>query len=132
MSLQTCPACGRNNFTVTGLSQHLAKSRDSRCQALYRNSRSQTNPNPVNETTENFAPESGHPKFDYSAYFEAEGDASEHSRSQWTVDIMRSIHLIPKFGDLAPREWTSETVLEDCNMFWVNSYIDRHTFSIFS
>ncbi|KAG2136520.1 uncharacterized protein EDB93DRAFT_1303272 [Suillus bovinus] len=62
MSLQTCPACGRNNFTVTGLSQHLAKSRDSQCQALYRNSRSRTNPNPVCKTTENFAPESGHPK----------------------------------------------------------------------
>ncbi|KAG1906126.1 uncharacterized protein F5891DRAFT_942414, partial [Suillus fuscotomentosus] len=46
-------------------------------------------------------------------------------------DIMRSIHLILKFGDSAPREWTSETVLEDCNTFWVNSYIDRHTFSIF-
>ncbi|KAG2738492.1 hypothetical protein P692DRAFT_20758611, partial [Suillus brevipes Sb2] len=46
-------------------------------------------------------------------------------------DIMRSIHLIPKFGDSAPREWTSETVLEDCNVFWVNSYIDRYTFSIF-
>ncbi|KAG2029601.1 hypothetical protein BDR03DRAFT_936813 [Suillus americanus] len=49
MTLQTCPACGRDNFTVTGLSQHLAKSHDSRCQALYRNSCSQTNPNPVNE-----------------------------------------------------------------------------------
>ncbi|KAG1788962.1 uncharacterized protein HD556DRAFT_1244551, partial [Suillus plorans] len=46
-------------------------------------------------------------------------------------DIVRSIHLIPKFGDSALREWTSETVLEDCNTFWVNSYIDRHTFSIF-
>ncbi|KAG1850514.1 hypothetical protein C8R48DRAFT_750112 [Suillus tomentosus] len=46
-------------------------------------------------------------------------------------DIMRSIHLIPKFGDSAPREWTSETVLEDCNVFWVNSYIDRYNFSIF-
>ncbi|KAG1748822.1 uncharacterized protein EDB91DRAFT_1235446 [Suillus paluster] len=48
-------------------------------------------------------------------------------------DIVHSIHLIPKFGDSAPREWIwSETVLEDCNTFWVNSYIDRHTFLIFS
>ncbi|KAG2369293.1 hypothetical protein BDR07DRAFT_1477297 [Suillus spraguei] len=69
MSLQTCPACGRNNFTVTGLSQHLAKSRDSR----------------FNKTTKNIAPESGHPKGNYSddtpkvhnstyfGYFETEG-----------------------------------------------------------
>ncbi|KAG2124582.1 hypothetical protein BD769DRAFT_1628787 [Suillus cothurnatus] len=46
-------------------------------------------------------------------------------------DIVHSVHLIPKFGDTAPREWKSETVLEDCNMFWLNSYIDRHTFLIF-
>ncbi|KAG2064838.1 hypothetical protein BDR04DRAFT_1130628 [Suillus decipiens] len=46
-------------------------------------------------------------------------------------DIVRSVHLIPKFGDTAPREWKSKTVLEDCNTFWLNSYIDRHTFSIF-
>ncbi|KAG2068003.1 hypothetical protein BDR04DRAFT_1120049 [Suillus decipiens] len=82
MNLQTCPACGCDNFTVTGLSQHLAKSCDSWCQALYRNSRSRTNPNPVNKITENFTPESGHPKFDYSGYFEADSDASEHSHYQ--------------------------------------------------
>ncbi|KAG1858579.1 hypothetical protein C8R48DRAFT_755592 [Suillus tomentosus] len=41
------------------------------------------------------------------------------------------VSSIVPFGDSAPREWTSETVLEDCNVFWVNSYIDRYTFSIF-
>ncbi|KAG1825461.1 uncharacterized protein BJ212DRAFT_1443604 [Suillus subaureus] len=41
-------------------------------------------------------------------------------------DIEHSVHLIPRFGDIAPQEWTSETVLDDCNTFWLNSYIDRH------
>lgn len=36
-----CPACSRDNFTVTGLSQHLAKSRNPHCRALYHQSRSQ-------------------------------------------------------------------------------------------
>ncbi|KAG1775650.1 hypothetical protein EV702DRAFT_1199132 [Suillus placidus] len=47
------------------------------------------------------------------------------------ADIERSVHLIPRFGVMAPREWTSDTVLEDCDTFWLNSYIDRYTFSIF-
>ncbi|KAG1828595.1 hypothetical protein DFJ58DRAFT_672192 [Suillus subalutaceus] len=47
------------------------------------------------------------------------------------ADIERSVHLIPRFGVMAPREWTSDTVLEDCDTFWLNSYIDRYTFSMF-
>ncbi|KAG2123740.1 hypothetical protein DEU56DRAFT_745112, partial [Suillus clintonianus] len=46
-------------------------------------------------------------------------------------NIVRSVHLIPRFGEIAPQEWMSETVLEDCSTFWLNSYIDKHTFSIF-
>ncbi|KAG2148846.1 hypothetical protein DEU56DRAFT_909161 [Suillus clintonianus] len=34
-----CPGCGRDDLTVTGLSQHLAKSCNTHCQALYRQSR---------------------------------------------------------------------------------------------
>ncbi|KAG1846300.1 hypothetical protein C8R48DRAFT_750603 [Suillus tomentosus] len=47
------------------------------------------------------------------------------------ADIERSVHLIPRFGVMAQREWTSDTVLEDCDTFWLNSYIDRYTFSMF-
>ncbi|KAG2151188.1 uncharacterized protein EDB93DRAFT_1224913 [Suillus bovinus] len=47
------------------------------------------------------------------------------------ADIERSVHLIPRFGVMAQREWTSDTVLEDCDSFWLNSYIDRYTFSMF-
>ncbi|KAG2126251.1 uncharacterized protein EDB93DRAFT_1323762 [Suillus bovinus] len=35
------------------------------------------------------------------------------------ADIERSVHLIPRF------------ILEDCDTFWLNSYIDRYTFSMF-
>ncbi|KAG1789747.1 uncharacterized protein HD556DRAFT_1520758 [Suillus plorans] len=46
-------------------------------------------------------------------------------------DIVRSVHLIPNFGAVVPREWTSDTVLDNCDTFWLNSYIDRYTFCIF-
>ncbi|KAG1884424.1 hypothetical protein F4604DRAFT_1878757 [Suillus subluteus] len=43
-------------------------------------------------------------------------------------NIARSIHLLPKFGPVAPRHWTSNTILEECNTFFVNCYIDRYSF----
>ncbi|KAG1799775.1 uncharacterized protein HD556DRAFT_1230962 [Suillus plorans] len=33
-------------------------------------------------------------------------------------NIARSIHLLPKFGPVAPRHWTSNTILEECNTFF--------------
>jgi hypothetical protein len=42
--------------------------------------------------------------------------------------IQRSIHLFPKFGRIAPRHWTSNNVLEECNMFFVNAFSDRHSY----
>ncbi|KAG2126261.1 uncharacterized protein EDB93DRAFT_1257636 [Suillus bovinus] len=43
--MQTCPACRHDGLTFTGLSQHLAKSQDPRCQVLYRSHQ------PVNHTS---------------------------------------------------------------------------------
>jgi hypothetical protein len=40
---RTCSACGCDDLTVTGLSQHITKSRDPRCRTLYSQSRSRTN-----------------------------------------------------------------------------------------
>lgn len=40
----------------------------------------------------------------------------------------QSIHLIPLPGISIPREWTSNTVIERCNNFLVNSFTDRRTY----
>ncbi|KAJ7577335.1 hypothetical protein C8J56DRAFT_1007166 [Mycena floridula] len=36
--------------------------------------------------------------------------------------ILSSIQLLPKFGPIAPREWTSSNVLDKCNTFFVSSF----------
>ncbi|KAJ7060713.1 hypothetical protein C8F01DRAFT_988391, partial [Mycena amicta] len=43
--------------------------------------------------------------------------------------IRRSIHLLPKFGPIAPKEWTSSNVLDLCPTFFVNSKTDPHVFA---
>ncbi|KAI0062769.1 hypothetical protein BV25DRAFT_1870210 [Artomyces pyxidatus] len=42
--------------------------------------------------------------------------------------IERSVQLFPRFGACAPREWTSFNVLELCDSFRVNPFVDRHTY----
>ncbi|KAI0055661.1 hypothetical protein BV25DRAFT_1815297 [Artomyces pyxidatus] len=44
------------------------------------------------------------------------------------ANIKRSIHLTPRFGPVAPREWTSSNVLELCQNFYVTCFSDRHTY----
>ncbi|OJT02126.1 hypothetical protein TRAPUB_7421 [Trametes pubescens] len=44
--------------------------------------------------------------------------------------IVRSCHLFPRFGAVAPREWTSSNVLERCSTFYVNAFTDRNTYRL--
>ncbi|KAK7464428.1 hypothetical protein VKT23_006595 [Stygiomarasmius scandens] len=59
----------------------------------------------------------------------------EGGRLASVVDIrrlIRSVHLIPAFGRVAPRDWTSSTVLETCPAFFVNTDSDRHMYQLFA
>ena len=38
--------------------------------------------------------------------------------------ILGSVHLFPRFGVSTPLQWSSFTVLEQCNSFYVNPFAD--------
>ncbi|KAJ7343944.1 hypothetical protein DFH08DRAFT_701656, partial [Mycena albidolilacea] len=44
------------------------------------------------------------------------------------ANICHSVHLLPKFGPVAPSHWTSDNVLEECSTFFVNCFSDRHIY----
>ena len=41
------------------------------------------------------------------------------------TSIVSSVHLLPKFGEIAPRHWTSSNVLDNAQSFYVNSFGDH-------
>ena len=45
-------------------------------------------------------------------------------------DILRSVQLFPRFGQVAPAAWTSSNVLNECDSFLVNSFTDRHLYRL--
>ncbi|KAM6499250.1 hypothetical protein JOM56_004758 [Amanita muscaria] len=47
------------------------------------------------------------------------------------TDIAQSIHLSPLPGRVIPREWNSNTVLDNCRSFLVNAFSDSHTYLSF-
>ncbi|KAH7926058.1 hypothetical protein BV22DRAFT_1104530 [Leucogyrophana mollusca] len=72
------------------------------------------------------APESNHGMYRISRSWTPDGGRLASIIA--VKDIRRSVHLIPKFGTVAPRHWTSSNVLELCNTFYVNSFSDRHAY----
>ena len=46
------------------------------------------------------------------------------------ANIRRSVQLIPKFGAVAPQEWTSSKVLDLASVFFVNNFTDVHLYRI--
>ncbi|THU92309.1 hypothetical protein K435DRAFT_820522 [Dendrothele bispora CBS 962.96] len=58
----------------------------------------------------------------------------EGGRLASVVDVRRlvcSIHLFPRFGRIANRDWTSSTVLDQCPSFFTNLHSDRHIYQLF-
>ena len=43
-------------------------------------------------------------------------------------DVLRSVHLIPRFGSIAPVKWTSSNVLDECTTFYLNDFTDKNLF----
>jgi hypothetical protein len=44
------------------------------------------------------------------------------------TDVERSVHLIPRFGPVAPVNWMSSNVLDECTNFLLNDFTDRQLF----
>ncbi|KAI0649799.1 hypothetical protein C8Q79DRAFT_902444 [Trametes meyenii] len=46
--------------------------------------------------------------------------------------IERTCHLFPLFGPVAPRDWSSDNVLERCESFLLNAFADRYMYMLVS
>ena len=44
--------------------------------------------------------------------------------------IVHSVHLLPCFGPVVPQEWNSFTVLDLCQMFYVNLFTNVHNYIV--
>ena len=48
------------------------------------------------------------------------------------TDIFRSVQLFPVFGPVTSQLWKGPTVLEECQNFYVNPFLDKHMYRNFS
>jgi len=54
------------------------------------------------------------------------------SASIITVDsIASSVHLLPRFGPVVPRDWNTFTVLEKCQTFYINTFTNMRSYTTF-
>ena len=84
-----------------------------------------TNQHPV----ELFRPFAPAPDPDHGMYkvLRSLNATKEHLALILLVDgIHQSIHVYPKFGLVAPRDWTGSSALERCTRFYTNSWVDRY------
>ena len=57
----------------------------------------------------------------------------QRSASIIPVDSMvRSIHLLPRFGPIIPREWNAFTVLDKCQTFYINPFVDIQSYMMYA
>ena len=59
-----------------------------------------------------------------------------HGRRTATIipltDVCRSVQLFPVFGPVAPQQWQGTTVLEECQNFYINPFVDKRMYQDFS
>ncbi|KAL1680947.1 hypothetical protein EV122DRAFT_206846 [Schizophyllum commune] len=83
-----------------------------------------------------YTPFSRRPERDHRMYKVSTNDAVGGGHLASIVPISqlrRSVHLFPKFGRVAPPEWTSSNVLDHCKTFFhflMNSFTDKHLYRI--
>ncbi|KAJ7705815.1 hypothetical protein B0H16DRAFT_1346020 [Mycena metata] len=78
-----------------------------------------------------FSPFTAHPEPHHLMY-KVKRSMKEGQRIATIVpleNIRRSVHLLPKFGPVAPSHWTSSNVLDECPTFFVNCFSDRHIYA---
>ncbi|KAK7017889.1 hypothetical protein VNI00_018532 [Paramarasmius palmivorus] len=74
-------------------------------------------------------PERNHLMYKVSRAFRPDNPSARLTAVIPVDSICRSVHLIPRFGSHAPQEWKSSNVLELCDTFFVNDFVDRATYA---
>jgi hypothetical protein len=76
-----------------------------------------------------FAPDLSHRMCQVSRQY---GSHGHHSGSVIPLtDICQSLQLFPVFGTITPQLWQGLTVLEECQSFYVNPFLNKHLYKNF-